>query len=204
MGFLIAANLPFKARLPVDAGAFNGHPAVPARGMFGNRRFTALAPNLEPADALRGAGELVAPRPMFGQRKFTAISPNLTPLANPAERVRIFPVVIPREMAFGRLLGGRQLPVQYGAGAIVPTVYTISGVTKDSYGNALGSCVVDLFETSTDRLVQSVLSDPATGVYRFSSQGIGNETSVSRYYIVAYKAGSPDVAGTTVNTLVGV
>jgi hypothetical protein len=72
----------------------------------------------------------------------------------------------------------------------------ISGTTKDSTGAALGSCVVDLFYTRDDTLAAKVTSD-ANGAFAFL---IGPNLSC---YIVAYKAGSPDVAGTTVNTLVG-
>jgi hypothetical protein len=85
--------------------------------------------------------------------------------------------------------GGLPLPV---------TRLSISGITKDSTGIALGSCTVTLYRTSDDLLMERVVSDPSTGAYSFSSVG-GAET----YYVVAYLAGSPDVAGTTVNTLVG-
>lgn len=73
----------------------------------------------------------------------------------------------------------------------------ISGTTKDSSSVALPSCSVKLFRTSDDLLMETVTSD-GSGNYSFSSVGLG-ET----YYVVAYKAGSPDVAGTTVNSLVG-
>ena len=77
--------------------------------------------------------------------------------------------------------------------------YVISGVTKDSTGAILGSCNVQLFETITDQYISDTTSDATTGAYTFR-----NVSPMSRaYYIVAYKAGSPDVAGTTVNTLVG-
>jgi hypothetical protein len=75
----------------------------------------------------------------------------------------------------------------------------ISGITKDSTGAILGSCVVELYNTRTDLPLEKVTSDASTGAYSFSSVG-GGQT----YYVVAYKAGAPDVAGTTVNTLVGV
>lgn len=73
--------------------------------------------------------------------------------------------------------------------------YSITGTTKDSTGAALGACVVELFYTATDLPICKVLSDATTGAFTFL---IGPN---STYYIVAYKAGSPDVAGTTVNTL---
>lgn len=72
--------------------------------------------------------------------------------------------------------------------------YLITGVTKDAAGAALGNCVVKLFNAATDALEQTTTSD-ASGNYSF----IANKTKT--FYCVAYKAGSPDVAGTTVNTL---
>jgi hypothetical protein len=79
----------------------------------------------------------------------------------------------------------------------VPTQFFISGITKDSSGTPIGSCVVKLFRTSDDLLMQSTVSNPVTGAYSFGAVGSAN------MYVVAYKAGSPDIAGTTVNTLVG-
>lgn len=76
--------------------------------------------------------------------------------------------------------------------------YLIAGVTKNSVGIILGSCVVKLYRTSDDVEVQTTTSDASTGAYSFTVLN----TSTA-YYIVAYKVGSPDVAGTTVNTLVG-
>jgi len=75
--------------------------------------------------------------------------------------------------------------------------YAISGVTKDSAGAALGDCEVHLFYTVTDNIVGVIRSD-ANGNYQFL---VGPSLSC---YAVAYKVGSPDVAGTTVNTLVAV
>lgn len=73
----------------------------------------------------------------------------------------------------------------------------ITGVTKDSTGASLGSCVVQLFRTSNDQLIEESTSD-GSGNYSFAP------TDYGPFYVVAYKAGAPDVAGTTVNTLVGV
>lgn len=72
----------------------------------------------------------------------------------------------------------------------------LSGVTRDSAGAILGGCTVELFSTSSDLLMLSTVSDAVTGIYLFSVPDAGP------YYIVAYKAGAPDVAGTSVNTLV--
>src|SRR3954454_12263498 len=76
-------------------------------------------------------------------------------------------------------------------------LYAISGVTRDSTGAALGSCTVKLYRTATDVLVDTTVSD-VSGNYSFP-----NVTPGDTYYVVAYLAGSPDVEGTTNNTLVG-
>lgn len=70
----------------------------------------------------------------------------------------------------------------------------LSGVTRDSAGAVLDSCLVDLFQTGGDIITQQTVS-AADGVFTFSNPGSGP------FYLVAYKPGSPDVAGTTVNTL---
>lgn len=70
----------------------------------------------------------------------------------------------------------------------------ITGVTRDSAGAPLGNCVVDLFYTSNDTRRATTTSD-GSGNFRFDI-GPG-----AKHYMVAYKPGSPDVAGTTVNTL---
>jgi hypothetical protein len=76
--------------------------------------------------------------------------------------------------------------------------YVLAGVTKNSAGATLGGCTVRLFRTSDNLLMASTTSD-GSGNYSFN---VGDGTTA--YYAVAYLAGSPDVAGTTVNTLVGV
>lgn len=73
----------------------------------------------------------------------------------------------------------------------------ISGITKDSAGVALGGCSVHVYRTSDDLERDQVTSDAGDGTYT-----IGVDTD-STHYCVAYKPGSPDVAGTTVNTLTG-
>ena len=73
----------------------------------------------------------------------------------------------------------------------------ISGVTKDGNGAVLGSCTVKLYRTADDVLLATTTSDAATGAYSFSQAGNGGS------YVVAYKIGSPDISGTTVNTLIG-
>jgi hypothetical protein len=75
--------------------------------------------------------------------------------------------------------------------------YSISGQTLDSTGAVLADCVVALFYTRNDVLVGETMSD-SLGNYKFLVGPAYN------CYIVAYKAGSPDVSGTTVNTLIAV
>lgn len=74
--------------------------------------------------------------------------------------------------------------------------YTVRGVTKDSAGAALGACNVVLLRTADNSVAAQGVSD-ATGNYRFDA------SPAVAHYATAYKAGAPDVAGTTVNTLVG-
>lgn len=73
----------------------------------------------------------------------------------------------------------------------------ISGYTRDSAGSVLGNCVVDLFRTVDDLRLDTGTSD-ANGYYQFRTA-----VPAEMYFVVAYKAGAPDTAGTTVNTLIG-
>jgi len=81
---------------------------------------------------------------------------------------------------------------------IPPTQFRLTGTTKDATGAALGSCTVDWFRTSDDVRLDTTTSD-ASGLFEFRTAG----QPPNAYYLVAYKAGAPDVAGVTVNTLVG-
>lgn len=72
------------------------------------------------------------------------------------------------------------------------------GISRDQYGSPLGGCVVQLFRTSDDLFIMETTSDSAGNFTLFSWY------TPDQHYIVAYKAGSPDVAGTTVNTLTGI
>ena len=84
----------------------------------------------------------------------------------------------------------RALPIR-------PVRFTITGTTKDSTSAPLGNCVTHLLRTSDDKILEQSTSD-ANGVYLVTAAGAGTDN-----YLVAYKPGSPDVAGTTVNTIVG-
>ena len=78
-------------------------------------------------------------------------------------------------------------------------VFSISGQTQDISQLPLGLCIVDLFRTATDVLLDRTTSD-AQGNYIFR----GVSMPPTQFYMVSYKAGSPDVFGTTYNTIVGV
>lgn len=92
-----------------------------------------------------------------------------------------------------------------------PRRYRIFGVTKDSAGAALGNCEVEVYETVSGAIRGTTVSD-AAGNYTFDVTGNGvvapsdgeAATVPLTFYVVAYKTGAPDVAGTTVNTLIGV
>ena len=75
--------------------------------------------------------------------------------------------------------------------------YGITSVTRDVYGSPLPFCTVKLYRTSDDLLV-----------YVSTSDGNGAFSVFTPYYpdahfLVTYKVGTPDVFGTSVNTLVG-
>ena len=73
----------------------------------------------------------------------------------------------------------------------------IVGQTLDQYGNPLPNCIVQGFLTTNDVFVGQVTSDNG-GYYKLPTP---YGTAVL-HYLVCYKAGVPDVAGTSVNTLV--
>jgi hypothetical protein len=76
--------------------------------------------------------------------------------------------------------------------------FSVTGVTKDKNGAVLGDCVVHLFDAATDVRVAEILSD-GSGNFVFV---LGS--NVGLFYIVAYKDGAPDLAGTTINELIAV
>lgn len=61
---------------------------------------------------------------------------------------------------------------------------------------AVPNAVVQGFRTTTDEFVREVTAD-ASGYYEFGTPFTGEG-----HYLVAYKAGSPDIFGTTANTLI--
>ena len=85
-----------------------------------------------------------------------------------------------------------------------PIRYLLSGITRDSAGTALGNCILEVYETvpgtnvsePKGRLVNMTTSD-ANGNYNLEVHSRPGAT----FRVDAYKAGAPDLAGTTKNTL---
>lgn len=73
----------------------------------------------------------------------------------------------------------------------------IIGTTLDASGSSLGNCIVQGFVTATNAFVGQVTSDPG-GYYELPT------TNTGTHYLVAYKPGAPDVAGTSADTIVPV
>jgi hypothetical protein len=71
----------------------------------------------------------------------------------------------------------------------------LRGITRDSSGAPLGSCVVHGFLTTGDVAVGKVTSDSG-GYFELPTPYIAQN-----HYLVAYKPGGTDVTGSTVNTL---
>lgn len=77
------------------------------------------------------------------------------------------------------------------------TRFGVVGVTRDANGAPLGGVTVKLFHASDDTLVGSVVSDP------FGNYTVTTPFYPDPHYLVFYKAGTPDVFGTSPNTLIG-
>ena len=81
-----------------------------------------------------------------------------------------------------------------------PVTYIITGVTYDATGTAvLPNVTVEIFETVSGLQVATCLSD-AQGIYT----AVVNGQLGTLYQAIGYLAGSPDVAGVTLNMLVAV
>lgn len=79
-----------------------------------------------------------------------------------------------------------------------PSQKKLIGTSRDSGGAVLGSCTVKAFVTSTDVLAGTTVSDSA-GYFEVCTSNSG-----VAHRIDAYKGGSPDLAGSSVNTLIPV
>jgi hypothetical protein len=83
----------------------------------------------------------------------------------------------------------------YKSGNNTLTLYKIQGVTKDSGGNPLGGCIVELFRASDDLKVDEGVSD-VNGNYLLYTP-----YQTVPHYCVSFK--DPNLTGATVRTLVG-
>jgi hypothetical protein len=72
----------------------------------------------------------------------------------------------------------------------------IRGTCVDSVDAPIANAIVQGFVTATDAFVGEVTAGE-DGTYTLGTETVAGVA----HYLVAYKAGSPDVAGTTVNTL---
>jgi hypothetical protein len=86
-------------------------------------------------------------------------------------------------------------PTELGIGGVYRP-YFFRGTCKNSVGTALGGAVVQGFLTSGDTFIGETAC-ASDGTYE-----LGTVYFASTHYLVAYYPGSPDIAGTTVNTLV--
>jgi hypothetical protein len=92
------------------------------------------------------------------------------------------------------LTSGTRLPFRSVGGRLNQT---LSGQTLDSTGAVLAGVSVMIFRTENKSFVGETVSDGA-GQWTIS-MNLGGP-----FFAVSYKAGAPDVAGTTVNTLIPV
>lgn len=72
----------------------------------------------------------------------------------------------------------------------------LKGTCVDSAGNPVANAIVQGFRTVDDYYVGEVTANN-DGTYVLGT----NNPASTQHYLVAYKAGTPDIAGTTVNTL---
>lgn len=92
--------------------------------------------------------------------------------------------------------GGEYFEPPSNIGSGTQSMNFIKGTCLDSVGNPAADATVQGFRTSDDAFVGQSTTR-ADGSYDLGTQ---NAASV-QHYLVAYKAGSPDIAGTTVDTL---
>jgi len=95
--------------------------------------------------------------------------------------------------------GVRFSGIQILRGLLWNTPYKIEGVTKTSAGVVLGGCTVILINKDSGQMEQETTSDASTGAYKFFVRD-----PVTTYFVVAFKAGSPNVFGRTDKTIQGV
>lgn len=91
-------------------------------------------------------------------------------------------------------IGGNFSPWHFGQGG-TQSLKFIMGRCKDSDGNGVSGATVQGFVTATDTFERETTAN-SNGDYELGTQWAGVQ-----HYLVAYRAGAPDIAGTTVNTL---
>jgi hypothetical protein len=96
---------------------------------------------------------------------------------------------------WGSFASGQYEPQRIGYGGNASLKF-IRGQIKDAGGTGVSGAVVDLYVTATKTLERSTTAD-VLGYYEAGTQWASPIT----HYIVAYRAGSPDISGTSVNTL---
>ena len=99
------------------------------------------------------------------------------------------------DASFGLLHAEQWSPFDPAGGA--SSRFGVTGITRDQYGSILGGVTVKLFRTGNDEKLDQTVSD-AAGLYLLNTPYYP-ET----HYLLFYKAGSPDVFGSSVNTLIG-
>ncbi len=85
---------------------------------------------------------------------------------------------------------------EYGQAAGAASRFGFVGVTRDSFGSALGGCTVLLFRTSDSLLIDSTTSD-ASGNFLLNTAYYPDA-----HFLVVRKTGTPNVSGATDGTQV--
>ncbi len=159
-------------------------------GPSGPAQFTSrpLGQNLVPID--QGT-------PAYAYQTWPGKGPNPTQRIAPAIRgERIVPSDLGRTPFFIFPGAGPRRPFMFQPRWLSLAQFALSGVIRDQAKVAIAGCVVELFRTDDNVFLSKTNSD-AGGNYIFSPVGAGP------FFIVAYKSGAPDLAGTSVNTLRG-
>lgn len=76
-----------------------------------------------------------------------------------------------------------------------PRTWTISGTTRNSVGTALGNCTLHFYTVNSPYIYVGSATSDSSGNYTFNPPGNDG------YSADAYKTGSPDVAGRSINGL---
>ncbi len=87
-----------------------------------------------------------------------------------------------------------------GPSRIYDQIWTLEGVTKNALGVPLPGVTVNVFRALPpyEWVGSTVSLDDGSWQFNYLPDG------VTKFFTVSYLVGSPDVAGTSVNTLVGV